>query len=207
MRHGKPRQPVVSMAATLLMVLVVSAWSVLVTRGRRSISAPPSADVDSTRSDSSFVELREGMHSRPHWVDHTAVFVAGASLAVSIVALFVSIKLAEHPYPADPTQVPTLGTPQDPLLIDSRTDSYPVFDFLRANTGRKVRLNVHFFIGKYIEVSEEHGWMLIPGRDCPKSWAGPRDGNPITAKCNIIELKINISDPRHGLLFNSTAIP
>ncbi|WP_103340391.1 hypothetical protein [Amycolatopsis sp. CA-126428] len=106
------------------------------------------------------------------------------------MAIIASIYLAQRPYPADPTQLPTFGTPNEWKHVNSVADSYELFDFLRANAGRKVRLSVGFEMNAFEDSSTEG--LTVPG-PCAGTDPNCLDG---------INLKINdVSEQRHGLSF------
>ncbi|MEV5721231.1 hypothetical protein AB0L41_45845 [Amycolatopsis mediterranei] len=107
------------------------------------------------------------------------------------MAIIASIYLAQRPYPADPTQLPNFGTPQEWKHINSVAGSYELFDFLRANAGRKVRLSVGFEMNAFNDPLP--GRLTVPGPDC----AGT-DPNCLSG----INLTVNdVSEQRPGLSF------
>jgi hypothetical protein len=196
MRIGAKRLSwsIVSRALGLAIAVGTIGWALRIVMHHSTASSQPT-DAAERQPDISPVESTHSHQRGPHWADRAALVVALMSTVVSIIALVVTISLAERPYPADPTQLPGFGTPQEPEHIASAADSYRLFDFLRENAGRKVRLYVGFSMDGPFRLSESDG-LTIPMPDCPSNW----DSGLIT--CNTIHLMIrDVSDQRVGLVF------
>jgi hypothetical protein len=71
-----------------------------------------------------------------------ANLVAVASLLTALIALLLAHQAWKRPYPADPTQIPSWGSPANPHVIGSPVQGQEFFDFLQKNAGRKVRLAI-----------------------------------------------------------------
>lgn len=184
---------VVSAVVSLVMTVGAVVWARL-TVGNR----PPPARVDIDRTVAPTALPASRSADGPHWADRAALRVARLSVLVSVIALGVAIVFALRPYPADPTRVPTFGTPQDWRPITSAADSHELFDFLRDNAGRKVRLYLGFDQNGPFDVAEP-GELFVPGPDCPDK--------PDLSQfdCNWIKLQVDVSAGRTGLIFEHGA--
>jgi hypothetical protein len=200
MERRSPNQSVLSVVVGLLVAVGVSALAAKRSQGPvPRVTEPTHAPQTPTPHREERNEPHRDERSGPHWADRAALGVAVVSALVSVIAMGVTIQLGLRPYPADPTQLPTFGTPEREQYLESAEDSYALFQFLRDNAGRKVRVNVGFAMDGPFHLIDD-GELVVPGPDCPAGW------RPGGAYCDTVVLQVDdVSEERRGLVFQHGA--
>ncbi|MGM0722594.1 MAG: hypothetical protein ACQEXM_18290 [Actinomycetota bacterium] len=124
------------------------------------------------------------------------------SFVVALVAAGLSYQAWTRPYPADPTQIPTYGTPAAPIVVGPPGSARGLFDFIEKNAGRKVRLNVQLD-PKYYALSgvdangPNRSYFAATMEGCADGPISGRD--PLSCPMNLLEILELDEDGRVGL--------
>lgn len=126
------------------------------------------------------------------------------SFVVALLAGLLSYQAWTRPYPADPTQIPTYGLPNAPVVVGPPGSGRALFDFVEANAGRKVRINVELD-PSYYEISgvdangPDQGYFAATMEGCED---GPLRGrDPFVCPMNLLEVLDPDEEGRVGLFF------
>ncbi len=103
----------------------------------------------------------------------TANFAAIASLIVGLGAIVLAWLAWTRPFPDDPTQIPSWGSPGSQREIANPAEAQVFFDWLEENTGRKVRifidLDADYFAAREADPNN-------PNHDYDLGYSGPSEG-------------------------------
>ena len=91
-------------------------------------------------------------------------YVSVLSLVVAILAGVLAYQARIRPVPADPTRVPTFGTPAAPAVIGSRVDAVAFFAFVEEYAVRK-------YVG--VRGGGRRRVAAVHAHAVPRSWTTP----------------------------------
>jgi hypothetical protein len=134
-------------------------------------------------------------------LDVAALVTAFASLVVAVAAAYFSYQAWQRPYPVDPTQVHSYGTPTEPIHITDPVEARRLIAFIDNHTGRKVR--IHTTIDpEYFGYNDEpnapsEDQLTVPDEECPTNTK--RLAELSLRDCPLHVLHIEVSNQRQGL--------
>jgi hypothetical protein len=137
-------------------------------------------------------------------LDVAALVTSFASLVVAVVAVYFSYQAWQRPYPVDPTQVPSYGTPTEPIHITDPVEARRLIAFIDNHAGRKVR--IHTIIdGEYFGYINEQNapsedQLTVPTEECPTNTKRLAELSPRDCLLDVLQIA-EVSKQRQGLYY------